>query len=208
MTLEPTKEAKPQKTKKVTKYAQARALALKYKDLRYDMARTKIMEEVPCSKSVAHRAIRYLEAEEKKEKGEKPSITIQKQEEKKPEYIEEIQPTQEKVEPTPQKIEEITPIAQEQLDYFRDMLRGVHVLVVSKDGILGKKYGRETKQCTQVSDQLYRWLCRRVGVEDLERYDTILLGLSYLTLIGSIGKDVLDERRKKEAQEKKEKRAK
>lgn len=202
MTLEPSTKEKPTKPKKKTKKAAARELALKYKDLPEHEARKKIREEVPCSRSTASKALTWLKEQQEKEKAVKPSLEVVPEEEKKPEFIEEPEKPIKEIKPAPP--EEITPEeVKEQLEIFKDMLRGLHVLLISEEGILGKKYGRPEKQCVQASDQLYRWLCRRIGVEELEKWDTILLILSYGTLAGGILKDVVAERRKKESKSKK-----
>ena len=191
MSLEQPKEQK--KTKK----ARARELALEYKDLPYDEARAKIIEKVPCSRSTATKALKWFRRQEAKEAAAKPSLQVVEEKEKKPEFIEkpELEEIEKPAEAPPAV--EITEEAKEQLEIFKDMLRGMHFLIISEEGILGKKYGRPKEQCAQCSDQLYRWLTRRYGVEDLEKYDTILLVLSYGTLVGGIFKDVLAERRKK-----------
>ena len=76
------------------------------------------------------------------------------------------------------------------------MLRGTYVLIFSQDGLLGKKYGRTEKQCEQLADMQYRWLVRRYSVEQLERFDTLLLVGAYATFLGGIAKDYIEERRK------------
>lgn len=199
MTLEPSTKDKPA-AKKKTKKARARELALAYKDLPEHEARKKIREEVPCSRSTASKALTWVKEQIKKEEAVRPSLEVVSEEEKKPEFIEKPEKPIKEIKPP----EEIPPEeVKEQLEIFKDMLRGLHVLLVSEEGILGKKYGRPEKQCVQASDQLYRWLSRRYGVEDLERWDTILLILSYGTLAGGILKDVVAERRKKESKSKK-----
>lgn len=195
-------EQPPEKEKKKTKKTRAREKALQYKDLTDDQARTKIMEEVPCSRSTASKAVTWLRKKQEEEKGEKPSLKVVPEEEKKPKFLGEEERPVEEIKKEERPIEEITLTpeeAQEQLDLFKDMLRGMHLLLISKDGLLGEKYGRPEKQCVQASDQLYRWLCRRYGVEDLERWDTILLVMSYGTLVGGIVKEVIAERRKKKS---------
>jgi len=199
--------------KKSTKRSRAEELALKYKELPYDQRMTKIKEEVPCSKSVAWKAIDKIDKSQKREK--EPSrggFKVLEEEHKEPEFMPSEAEQKKKEEPekiekreAEPKIEELTAEeVQEQLDIFRDMLRGTHQLILSKDGLLGERYGRKPEQVEQASDQLYRWLRRRYGLEDLERWDTVLLVGSYGTLIGGIIKDYIQDRRKKEKEEKKE----
>lgn len=200
----PKKEETPQPTRIKTKKQMAEELALKYKDLPYDQAITKIRAEIPTSKTTAHNAIKTVQAMVEKEKAVKPSLEVEDQEKKTPEFLQEPVPIEEKEEIKPSITTELKPEeAAEQLELIRDMLRGVHVLLVSKEGILGEKYGRSKDQCVQVSDQLYRYLRRRISVEEFERYDTILLAISYLSLVGGVAADIIKERQKPKKEEKK-----
>jgi len=186
--------------KKVTKRQRARELAAKYKGMEYTEARGKIMEEIPCSRSTATKALKWFEAQQAEEAEVAPSLKVVKEEKKEPPFLE---PTEEKpieeIEAKPieaLKAEEV----EEQLDLFRDMLRGLHVLILADGGVIDllTKAGRPEKQVKQVSDQLYRWLLRRYSAEDLEKFDTILLIASYGTLIGAILTEVLKKRKKEE----------
>ena len=215
MSLEPQKQPQPiptEKKEQKSKRAQAEDLALQYKDLPYPERRTKIMELVPCSRSVAVKACKKVSRALKAEKQQKPSFTVKKSEEKEAPHITKPikgEPESLELQPAEKTIEELTPQEmQEQLDLFQDMLRGFHCLIFADGGItdLLLKAGRPEKQVKQVSDQLYRWLLRRYSVEDLEKWDTLLLVASYGTLVGGIIKDVVTNRAKKEdkKQEKKE----
>jgi len=190
---EPTVKPETQKSKK----QQARDLALKYKDLMYHQARAKLMEEIPCSRSTATKALKWFEKQQKEEKAVKPSIEVAAEEKKKPEFLPEAEIVEIEVEEPITKVSEEA--AQEQLAIFQDMLRGLHILIFGEGGIVDLlvKAGRPEKQVKEVSDQLYRWLTRRYTVEDLEKFDTILLVGSYGILIGSIAKDVISNRGKK-----------
>lgn len=88
-------------------------------------------------------------------------------------------------------------------EYIRDMLRGVHASFLSKEGILGEKYGRKLEQCNTVSDQLCRYITKRVTPEQLEQYDTALLAASYLSLVAGILNEVRKDRMKKAEKEQK-----
>lgn len=193
---EPTTKPQEKKSKK----QQARDLALQYKTLAYHTARAKIMEEIPCSRSTATKALKWMEKQQKEEKIAKPSLKVAEEAEKKPEFMEKPEEISPLEEIAATKIEEITPEeAEEQLEIFRDMLRGFHVIVFAEGGLIDLllKAGVKEKQAKDVSDQLYRWLTRRYSVEDLEKWDTILLVASYGTLVGSIVKKVIENRGKK-----------
>lgn len=192
-----------EETLKRTKKEQAEELALKYKDLPILEQQHKIMEEIPCSRSTALNAIKKISDSIEREKSpepQKPQFKLGEEEQKEPAYLPPSQTEApiESIEPEkPMQPLTLQPeAAEEQLDLFRDMLRGMHNLILSKEGILGERYGRTQKQCEQASDQLFRWLCRRYSLEDLEKWDTILLIGSYGTLIGGIIKEYVAERRK------------
>lgn len=202
-----TKQEKTEPKKKQSKTALAREIALKYTDLPYAAARDKVQEEAHTSKSLAHKSVKWAQNQKEKaqKKEGKATLKIIDEPDKTPEFLEappEAAPLTDETEPclTPAEQPAITIVTEdqkEQLDLFRDMLRGTYVLVFSEDGILGKKYGRSIKQCEQLADQQYRWLLRRYSVEDLERFDTVLLVAAYGTFLGGIAKDYLAERRKK-----------
>ena len=202
MSLEPAETAAEPK-KKRSKKARARDLALRYKELPYDQAKTKIMEDIPCSRSTAIKALKWVQKEQAKEKAVKPSLEVVAEEEKKPEFlekpIEEI-PIREERALTELPAEQVT----EQLEIFKSMLRGLHVILFAEDGLVDMliKGGVEEKQAHQVSDQLYRWLTRRYPPEELERFDTILLVASYGTLAGTVVRNALKKREKKSASKK------
>ena len=209
MSLEPSKtpsEKLPQ-TEEVSKTEQGVRLAMTtYKDLTDDQKLTNIMEDLNIAKSTGYRCLRIARRRLAKEKlpPEKretvpPSIEMIGEKREKPPYLpaeaERKRPIAEA-----EQIEEIRPIPSEELpDFFRDSLRGTYCLLLSDDGILGKKYGRPKEQVVLCSDSLYRWFSKRIPLADLEKYDTILLIINHLTLIGGIAKPYLDERRKKEA---------
>lgn len=188
---------KPQKSKK----ARARELALKYKNLPDHQIRAKIMEKIPCARSTASKAVTWFRGQQKKEKTTKPQIKIVDEKKKEPEFIAEPEAEIEEIEEKPAAAPEaITPEeAQEQLDIFRDMLRGLHVIVFAEGGLVDLllKAGVKEKQAKDVSDQLHRWLCRRYSAEDMEKWDTILLVASYGTLVGTIIKNAVAKREEK-----------
>jgi len=195
---EPLKE--PKKTKK----AIARELALRYKDLPEYEARTKIMEEVPCSRSTATKALKWMQREQKKEKAVRPALEVVPEEEKEPEFLEE--PIEEIIPPEKKAITVMEPEeAAEQLEIFKGMNRGLHVLIFAEDGLIDLliKGGVKEQQAQQVADQLYRWLTRRYPPEQLEKFDTILLVASYGTLVGTIVRNALKKREKKSTSKKK-----
>lgn len=199
MSLETPKEPKKTKT------ARARELALQYKDLTEHEARTKIMEEIPCSRSTASKAVTWIRKQLEEEKAVKPKLEVVPEEEKKPEFIE--KPIEE-IKPPPKPIEEIPPTPEEiteQLEIFKNMLRGLHVLIFAEDGLVDllTKGGVPEDQAKQVSDQLYRWLTRRYPPEELEKFDTILLVASYGTLVGTVVRNIIVTRKKEEGRKKK-----
>ena len=49
-------------TEKKSKKQQARDLSLQYKNMLYHQARAKIMEEIPCSRSTATKALKWMES--------------------------------------------------------------------------------------------------------------------------------------------------
>ena len=102
---------------------------------------------------------------------------------------------------SPSEIIEISPEkAQEELELFRDMIRGLHVILFAEGGLVDLliKGGTSEKQAKQVADQLYRWLARRYSTEQLERWDTIFLVAAYGTMAGMIVKKALEHRKKEE----------
>lgn len=169
-----------------------------------------IAEKLDCGVTTAWRGIKR--AKEELEKGLRKAIEprreIAEEPEKKPAYVsekeegiqkvtalEEIAPT----EPT----RAIKPEEAEQIEAFRDMLRGTHILFMSKEGLLGQKYGHSKEVCIQTSDQFYRWLTRRYGVEELEKFDTILLFMAYANFVGNPVLIYVRERQRKAEEEKK-----
>ena len=208
MSLEPKKEpsATPPETEEVSKTEQAAKLAMtKYKDLPDDQKLVKVMEDLNIAKSTGYRALRMARRRLAKEtlppaerKAAPPSIEVTGEQREKPPYLpDEERPRRPLAE---EEIEEVRPIPAEELpDFFRDSLRGTYCLLLSDDGILGKKYGRPKEQVVLCSDSLYRWFSKRIPAADLEKYDTILLIINHLTLIGGIAKPYLDDRRKQEA---------
>jgi len=101
MTLEEaSKTSKPEKPEKVKD--KALKVARKYVDLPYSAARNKIAEETPCSKASAHKALKKAQAETKQKPAElgatEPSVTIVKEQEKTPEFIEHPDETKEALE--------------------------------------------------------------------------------------------------------------
>jgi len=200
MSLEPEEsKEKPKKTKK----AKARDLALKYKDLPDHQIRAKIQEEIPCARSTASKAVTWFRRQETKEKAAKPSIKVVDEKKKEPEFIAETEEAEieEIAEKPAAPPEEITPEeAQEQLNIFKDMNRGLHVILFAKDGLVDMliKGGVEEKQAKDVADQLYRWMARRYSAEELEKFDTIFLFASYGTMIGTIVRNALKNRKKGE----------
>lgn len=182
---------------KKSKTKQARELALKYKDLTYNQARAKIMEKIPCSRSTATKGLKWFERQLKQEKAAKPRFEVAAEAQKTPEFMEKPEEIEEIT--APSEITEITPEeVEEQLDLFRDMMRGLHVILFAKDGLVDIliKGGVEETQAKRVSDQAYRWLLRRYSIEELEKWDTIFLVASYGTLVGTIARNALKHREK------------
>lgn len=171
-----------------------------------------IAERLDCGVTTAWRGIKRAkkELEGLMEKAVKPTRKITEEPEKKVPYIPEKEEGIAKVKP----LEEIAPTEPtrelpaeqvEQIEAFRDMLRGTHILFMSKEGLLGQKYGHSKDMCVQTSDQLYRWLTRRYGVEELEKYDTILLFMTYANFVGN---PVLTYARERQRRAKKEEKKK
>jgi hypothetical protein len=204
VTLEPEIKPKPKHSAR-TKKAISRELAQKYADKPYAAALNLIMEETPCKKTTAHSAYKWAQKQRgatKKEKepaaAEAPMLKIIEEKDKEPPFIQT---------PEPEKPEAITPevtapaampteAEKEQLDLFRDMLRGLYDMLFGKEGLAGK-YGRSKEQCERLADQQYFWLTRRYSVDDLQKFDTLLLVGAYATVVGGIAKDYLADRRKK-----------
>lgn len=174
------------------------------KEMTWSEAKPYIMENCNCSKATAWKAYRSVIDAENKEKGIltkpkgsiKPSFSIADEKGKNPEFVSEF---------TSQEIEELpAPNATQQpanlnmdLEYIKDMLRGAHVLIASKEGLLGEKYGRSKDSLVLVSDQLFLYIQKRVTPEQLANSDTPLLIISYLMLLFGILNDVRKDREKK-----------
>ena len=189
----------------MSKTEKAKEIAKANPNLSYGELKTKIQEEVPCSRTLAHNAITQIRGAIEQTKPQEPKLIIEKEEKKEPAFIEEPRELEEikpfKPEEEAKPIEEIKPEELlPDLEVFRDMMRGFYTMILGKDGFLGEKYGRDTKQCVQCSDQMYRWLYRRYG-EELLKYDTVLLVLSHGALIGGIMSEWLNERRKRQKKE-------
>jgi hypothetical protein len=199
---QPPQKQLPPKLKKAVE------IATKYIDKSYSAALPLIMEETPCNKSTAHKAYHIVHdkktTKEDTNKEQTPSLTIVTEKDAQLPFTEDEKPPTEQPEPlTP--IEEkpaimISDEQQKQIDLFQDMFRGMYSMFFSKDGVLGEKYGRTKKQCEDLADMQFRWLIRRYSIEQLERFDTILLVGAYGTLIGGIAKDYMAERKRKKAE--------
>jgi hypothetical protein len=201
------KTSKPQKPSNEL-YLKTLKIAEKYKGKSWNSAKDDIMKEAGCSRSTAYRAHREvnkpLQEASKTGKAQKAGFTVAQEKSKDPEFLKQTpQQPLEELPDTPTQIAD-QPVDQE---YFKDLLRGVHAAFLSEEGVLGKKYGRPISQCNTTSDQLYRYITKRVPADQLENYDTVLLATSYLALLAPILKTALDERKKKADQEAKEKRA-
>jgi hypothetical protein len=188
-----------------TKSQKAREIALKYTDKPYAAALNLIMEETPCKKTTAHSALKWAQKQKAKPEKpeaptteEKPTLQVISDKDKAPPFLEKPEAAAE-VTPevvTEAKPEAVTAAEQEQLDLFKSMFRGVYTLLFSEKGLAGK-YGRSKEQCEMLADQQYNWLLRRYSVEQLNRFDTLLLIGAYATVLGGMAKDWLADRRKK-----------
>lgn len=184
-----------------SKTEKARQIATElFEQMPYDELKTKIKEDVPCSRTLAHNAIAWVRRKKTEGTPQKPTVEIVAEEKKEPAFIEEpTERIEEKAAEEPKPIQEIEPMPViEELDIFKDMLRGFYIMILSKKGMLGSKYGRNEDQCVQCSDQMFRWLYRRYG-EELLKQDTILLVLSHGALIGGIMTEWWNDRKKTEA---------
>lgn len=200
--------SKPQKPSNEL-YLKTLKIAEKYKGKSWNSAKDSIIAEAKCSKSTAYRAHREvnkpLQEAAKTGKAQKAGFTVAQEKSKDPEFLKQTSPQPlEELPDTPAQTTEQQAVDQE---YFKDLLRGVHAAFLSDEGVLGKKYGRPLTQCNTTSDQLYRYITKRVPADQLENYDTVLLATSYLALFAPMLKTALDERKKKADQEAKEKRA-
>ena len=99
----------------------------------------------------------------------------------------------------------IPPERAEELNVFRDMLRGIHITMFSKEGLLGKKYGHKKEICVGTSDNLYRYLVHKFGADVLESHSFELMLVSYGYLITDPIGLYVKERREQSEKEKKEK---
>lgn len=157
-----------------------------------------IAEKVGCSKALVYKQLRKMP---KPEIAPTPTpaeaVVVVEEGEEIEVPAEEKVPAREIVEVPAERPKPSVAEALEEIKVMKDMLRGLYILGLSDQGVLGSKYGRPEDQCVRVSDQTYRWLSRRATPEQLESYDTILLALSHLALIAPIVKDVIEERRKK-----------
>ena len=183
-----------------SKTERARQIATELFDsMPYDALKTKIKEDVPCSRTLAHNAIAWVRNKRKETEGkpQAPTVEIVAEEKKEPQFIEEPKEEIKAEEPKPiQKIEPMPVIGD--LEIFKDMMRGFYIMILSKKGLLGSKYGRNEDQCVQCSDQMFRWLYKRYG-DELLKQDTILLVLSHGALIGGIMTEWWNDRKKAEA---------
>ena len=198
-TPEPTKQTKKKNT--APKLPRALEIAETVKDLTYSAAVSRIMEETPCSKAVAHKAFHKVVDKRNTARGISPKIEIAKEDDEQPKFIEtptnpdaeigEIEP----IEPTPPTIQ-VTDEQKEQITLIQDMLRSMYVQIASKEGFLGQHYGRSKTQCENLADIQFKWLMRRYSIDDLMKFDTIILVGAYATFIGGIAKDYIEERQK------------
>lgn len=164
------------------------------------------------SKSTVYRAHREVTAEKRKlqeaQRSQTPKLDIVNEKPKTAEFLDQNKGTIEELPSADQtgSTEAATAAGAGQqpadIEYVKDMLRGIHIMVLSKDGILGEKYGRSKEQVVAASDQLYRYLSKRVTVEQLENYDTAFLVLAYLPLIIGILNEFRKERAKKPKEQK------
>lgn len=125
-----------------------------------------------------------------------PSIKIVNEQPKNPGFLKAEQPIEELPSLTEQPAQGGAAEPAIDIEYLRDMLRGIHDMVLSKDGILGEKYGRNKEQVHLASDQLYRYLSKKITPETLENYDLPLLFICYAPLLIGILNDVRKERAK------------
>ena len=194
-----------------SKTEQARQIAAQFfETMEYSALKAKIKEEVNCSRTLAHNAIQWVRDKRKKTTTEPqpPQVEVVHEEPKDVAFIEEPtqKPSEELAIPKePQPLQELEPLpVLPDLEVFKDMMRGFYIMILSKKGLLGSKYGRDEDQCAQCADQMYRWLYRRYG-EELIKHDTILLVLSHGALLGGIGTEWINDRRKEQEKQAKKK---
>jgi len=79
-----------------SKTDRAREIAEQYIDtLDYGALKAKIKEEVPCSRTLAHNAITWVKRQRKGEVPQEPKVTIEDEEKKEPQFMEEPQAIEE-----------------------------------------------------------------------------------------------------------------
>ena len=206
-------------SKKLNKTERARQLALQHKDMDYLPLKHKIKESVPCGATTAHNAIRWMEQQTSKgaeAEGEEPRLEIEEEKPRKdlrpqldklPEEIPSELPAARAEEPL-EEIEQVPEVPEGEILIFRDMLRANYCLFLSKEGLLGDKYGNSVDACVQVADATYRYLERRYGREALEKGNFGMVVVANIGLIGTPASVWWRERQKAvEAKKKKEKKA-
>lgn len=191
--------------KKPLKLERAKKLAMQFKDMPYHELKVKIKETVPCGSTTAHKAIKWVEKEiAKPAEGEEPILKIEEEKPKEPlapqlAELPEAIPSELRAVPTEKPLEEITEVPEvpeEKIMVVKDTLRSLHILFLSKKGLLGEKYGNNEEACIEVSDMAYRWMEKRAGAEVLERYDTAFLVMGYVGLIGNPAVQYVRDRQK------------
>jgi len=142
-----------------------------------------------CSKS-------YVWRYKPKEEGEARPETSDIEVETVTEEVSEIpfEPEGEGKKETPAKVKKPSEIP-EDVEIFRNMLQGLYTLLCSKEGVLGKEYGRPKESCIEIADQTYRYVARRVDSEDLEQYDTYILVLSHVAFLAPIAWEFVQKKR-------------
>ena len=170
-------------------------------DIDESFLRSRIKESIPCSRTLAYKAVKKAKnALIEHEEAKPPTVhKVAPLEAKPPEIIPQIEPVGE-----PPRITEIEkPLTPEEgePEFIRDMLQNLHELFLSQEGLL-EKYGVSESEARGVGSQCYEVLKHRVGIENLRDYDIYLLIASYLGLVGKIGVKVWRDRRKTKKKEK------
>jgi len=164
--------------------------------------RTKLREEIPCSRTTAYKAqrkartaiIEYEEAKAPRIEPIKPPPSAR------PPSIEVISPPaliEEIIEP---EIIEKPPEVGEP-EFIRDMLENIHALFLSNEGLF-EEYGVSIKEAERQGGAAYMVLKDTVGEEALRKYGVYMLIAGYIGIVGKMGIKFWRKRKKEKPKQK------
>jgi len=172
-------------------------------DITDSTLRTKLREQIPCSRTTSYKAQRRARrALEEYEEAKTPSIeAIKPEPSASPPEIEVISPApiREIEEPEIEEIEKPAEVGEP--EFIRDMLKNIHALFLSNEGLF-EEYGVSVQEAERQGGASYMVLKDTVGEEALRKYGVYMLIAGYIGIVGKMGVKFWRKRKKEKAKQK------